>query len=273
MDNKITIAVAVMIVAIAIAIGGSPAVVGASSGQGEIQVTPSDISLEEEESETIEIIYDTQSGEPPSNLEFRLEQADPEVIDVVDYELGEHINQEFADQTIVTDSAFRFGQLINQDQIDSNEFTVVTITIELEDGVDEGDVTDLTFNEVSVSNTENPNTVGGTAEAAEETQEKVEITDATLSPSKINDSEVTHKLDVEVSDISTDGGKDEFTITLPSDVAVEDITEASVDGGFDDDPTVSSGGNSITFSVNPENDSTDAKNISVKIYIQLSPEE
>jgi len=272
MNNKITIAVAVMVIALAGAIGGPLSVVGQSTEGGEMQVTPSEVLVEEGETQQIEITYDTQSGEPPSDLEFRLEQSEPELIDVVDYELGEHINQEIGDQTIVTDSAFRFGQPIDENQIESDEFTVATITIELEDGVDQGDVTNLTFNEVSVFNVKNPSTIGGTVEAAEETQETVEITDATLSPSEINDSEVTHTLDVEVSDISTDGGTDKFTVALPDDVAAGDITETSVDGGFDHDPTVTPDGNKITFSVNPENVDTDATDISVEIDMYLSPE-
>lgn len=275
MYDKFTIATAVVIAAVISVMIGPLGVAGESTG--EVRLTPTETSLEDGESQKIDIIYDTQSGESPSSLEFRLEH-DPEVIKVTNSKLGEHVNSR-GGSDIIDPDAFRFGYLINQDQIESDEFTVATITVELEDGVDQGDKTDLTFSEVTAG-TQGLETTGGSIKAIEGTPETVEITNAALSPSEINDSEMIHTLDLAVSDVSADGKDDEFTITLPSDVEVRDITKTTVtEQGTDtevpltnEDPANDpSPENTISFKIDPRNSDIESTDMSIKLNMKLSP--
>jgi len=280
MKNKIVFITIVVMVALGGVMTGSLTVVGQSSA-AEMYLTPSDISLDEGESETIDIKYDSGSGESPSSLEFRLEH-NPQVITVTDYELGEHVNNQ-GGSVIIDPDAFRFGHQIDQDQIESDEFTVATITVELKDGVDQGDETDLIFNEVTAFGTQNPETSRGIVTATEGTPEAVGIDNPTLEPSEVNESSVTHTLKFDLNDVSADGGEsgeDVVTIKLPNDVAIEDITETTVteqetgdevELASNDPADESNLGNEITFAVNPESDNTDIKDLSVKINIILSP--
>jgi len=89
-----------------------------------------------------------------------------------------------------------------------------------------------------------------------------------------------HTLDLAVSDVSADGKDDEFTITLPSDVEVRDITKTTVtEQGTDtevpltnEDPANDpSPENTISFKIDPGNSDIESTDMSIKLNMKLSP--
>ena len=106
----------------------------------------------------------------------------------------------------------------------------------------------------------------------------VEIQDSpTLSPTPIDSTPSEHTLNFDVANVSADNETDEFTVTLPEEVTVEDITETTVtDAGGNpikvpDDPAEENDpGREIKFTVNPDSEETAVKTLTVEVTMELS---
>ena len=264
----------------------SVGVVGGASA-GEVRVEPGEVSLQEGEQQTIEITYDSLSAPNPEGMEFVLEY-DPDVITVIDSSPGAYFSGGIGGDFNNSPGEVRFG-IAKDDPVSQDSGTVATISIELADGVYKGDTTDITFtNAISFvgDNTRTPETIGGTVEAAEETEETpqnpvdydVQIVDPTISKSSVGSSPSDHTLRFDVVNVSSDSNIDEFSVKLPDNVVVEDITETTVlkrgttesvalEGS--DPATDPSPGNEISFAVNPIG-SAETQALTVEIDIRLS---
>lgn len=106
----------------------------------------------------------------------------------------------------------------------------------------------------------------------------VEIQDSpTISPTPIDSTLSEHTLNFTVANISADNEADNFTVTLPEEVTVEDIVETNVtdangepiavsdDPAEDDDP-----GRELKFAVNPNSQETAVKALTVEVKMELS---
>lgn len=261
--------------------------VAGGASAGEVRVAPGEVSLQGGEQQTIEINYDSLSSPNPEGMEFAIEY-DPDVITVTEVSEGAYFSGGFGSPT-TSPGEVRFG-IAKDDPVSQDSGTVATITIELADGVDEGDTTDITFTSVTAVGVEGtPETIDGTVEAAEGTEETpqnpvdydVQIVDPTISKSSVGSSPSDHTLQFDVINVSSDNNIDSFTVKLPDNVVVEDITETTVvkrgttepvalEGG--DPATDPSPGNEINFAVNPIGASeTQALTVEVNMRLSAAP--
>jgi hypothetical protein len=97
----------------------------------------------------------------------------------------------------------------------------------------------------------------------------VQLTNATISPTEVATDGSTHTLSFDVSNLSTDDQPDNFTITLPNNLTVDNanIEEA---GGLS--PDIRTSDNPITFSVDPVSPIQNPVNIRVELTLSQSSE-
>ena len=86
-----------------------------------------------------------------------------------------------------------------------------------------------------------------------------------------------HRLKFDVANVSADNKTDEFTVTLPDKVTVNDITETTVtdaDGETvevpDDPADADNPGREIKFTVDPDSEETEVKTLTVEVTMKLS---
>jgi len=94
----------------------------------------------------------------------------------------------------------------------------------------------------------------------------VEIVDANLDPSTVNDSQNTHTLSFRARGISSDDEKDSFEIIFPESVTLEDYSDVNINGMS---PDIKRENNMLKFTVNPD-DENQVKNIPVEMNVTLS---
>lgn len=281
-DNKISIAALLVSIAFVSIILTPHSVTGASS-TGEIRLEPSDVSLSKGEARTIAIKYDSRSAANPTGIEFVIEY-NPEVISIVSTSEGGYITGGGGSGVVTRTGKIGYGR---NGEVNRDNGTVATVTIKLANGVSQGATTDLTFTKARTIGTDSaPQRVDGTVEAAESTPESpqntpnynVQIVDPTLSPTTVTDASGTHTLRFNATEVSADNERDNFTVTLPDSVAVEDVTNTTITtaGGETvslvgtDPATLSDPGNELTFAVNPIA-ATDTQTLTVEIKLTLSP--
>lgn len=258
--------------------------VAGGASAGEVRVAPGEVSLQNGEQQTIEINYDSLSSPNPEGMEFAI-AYDPDVITVTDVSEGAYFSGGFGSPT-TSPGEVRFG-IAKDDPVSQDSGTVATITIELADGVDEGDATDIAFTSVTAVGVEGtPETIDGTVEAAEGTEETpqnpvdydVQIVDPTISKSSIGSSPSDHTLQFDVINVSSDNNIDDFTVELPDDAVVENITETTVVKRGTTEPVALEGsdpatdpspGNEINFAVNPIG-SSETQALTVEVDMRLS---
>jgi hypothetical protein len=97
---------------------------------------------------------------------------------------------------------------------------------------------------------------------------EVEVRNVELSPQNIDDTTEIHVLTFDVVNLSADGGKDNFTISLPNSINVEHVTITKA-SGLDPAPADPFPQNQITFTVNPESSIQNPINMAVEL--KLSP--
>lgn len=283
MENKQTIVALLVTILFAGIILSSFNVAGQSSA-GEIRVDPGEVSLQEGESKTLEINYDSLSTANPEGIEFVVEY-DPDVITVTDVSEGEYLSGGFGSKNI-SSGRVGFGRT-KSGPVNQDSGTVATITIELADGVSQGDKTNITFTSVTSIGVEGtPETIDGTVEAADDTEEEqkyppeynVQIEETKISKTTVDNSKSNHTLTFNVRNVSTDGKSDNFTVKIPDQVTVEDITKTTVtERGTNnaveltgDDPTEDpTPGNKINFAVNPSTVS-EPQDLRVEVIMELS---
>lgn len=266
---------------------GSFTVAGESS-TGEIRVDPGQTQLDADESKNIDIKYDTLSAANPEGIEVVIEY-DPNVIAATEVNRGGYGDNSdiFADNSSVP-GRVKIGLVKSQsgESFSDDKGTVATVAIELADGVNQSDTTNITFTDVEVIGGSTPETINGTVEAAEGNQKtpqdgsepNVQIVNPTLSDSTIDSSPSEYTLSFDAVNVSSDGDDDVFTVRLPDNVTVESINKTEVikkESGEiveivgDDPATNSNPGNKISFTVAPEAD-TKTQTLSIEVEMKLS---
>ena len=265
----------------------SVGVVGAASA-GEVRVTPGELSLQDGDQQTIKISYDSLSTPNPEGMEFAFEY-DPDVINVIDRSPGAYFSGGIGGNFNNSPGEVRFG-IAKDDPVGPDAGTVATITIELADGVEQGDTTPISFTSVDTVGVDGtPETIDGSVEAAERTEAApenpveydVEIDDPTLSPdSPVGSAPSEYTLSFDVVNVSAnnDPDPDRFTVTMPEKVTVAEITNTTVVERGTDEPVELVGsdpatdpdpGNEINFAVDPIGPS-ETQALSVTVELRLS---
>lgn len=260
-------------------------VAGQSAGEMRVDLASGETELEQGETKTIEINYTAPAGQTPDTVGFDMEY-DPDVLSITkeDINSGGYIDNSISNKNIsnavVEFTEFSFDP--DNPSVNPSE-PVATIEIELAEGVDEGNQTDLEFTDVTIfpEDIGTPETVNKTITAASGTQAtpnyNVEIQNPTLSQTPVDETPSDHALNFDVVNVSADDQADNFTVTLPEEVTVEDITETTVtdmagkpiavsdDPANDDNP-----GRELNFTVNPSTDETAVKTLTVEVKMELS---
>jgi len=260
-------------------------VTGQSAGEMRVNVASGETELEQGETKTVEINYQAPAGQTPDTVGFDLEY-DPSVLSITreNVNSGGYIDNSISNKN-VSNGVVEFTEFsFDPDNPSVNPgVPVATIEIELADGVDEGNQTDLEFSDVTLfpEDIGTPETIGTTITAASGTQTtpdyNVEIRNPTLSQTPIDGTPSEHTLNFNVANVSADNETDEFTVTLPEEVTVEDITETTVtDAGGNpievaDDPAEENApGRELKFTVNPDSEETAVKTLTVEVTMELS---
>ena len=103
---------------------------------------------------------------------------------------------------------------------------------------------------------------------SEEIGENVQLSNITINPDTINNSDQLHTLTFDVENLSTDGEADEFSIEIPQTVAINSVSSVTADELEDPDHKIT--GNTIKFSLKPA-DNTELDRVEMNVKMSLSP--
>lgn len=300
LDNKRTIGVWFVLVLIIGMLLCIPPVAGQPS-DGEISVNPSQVSLDEGESQTIAVEFQSSSDLNPTSAEYNIEY-DEDVISVTSQNQGGYLGGDVIDKDI---SAGTIGYGESSGNTDGKDGgTISTITIEPASGANASETTVIKFTNVVIGEVSDEVTVlsvtktDGSVEITEDIPEKSndgsndgsdneEPSNETGGEVQIKSPEIgglpvsantasSHDLNFEVENISADGEVDNFDLTLPEEVTVEDITSTSVTDSTDNNVELvgtnpaaeSNPDREVEFSVDPEGGGT--RTLSVEVAMELS---
>jgi hypothetical protein len=260
--------------------GQSTGVIQAGSDSGELM-------LEESESRIIEITYASPANGNPTVIGFTA-KYNPDVVSVTNVNNGEYITPGFTVAESLRDDSVVFDRVQSDGEpVEKDEGTVATITVELADGVNKGETTNIEFTRVDVKPDKlgEPEKINKTITAAEGTEDTpqnspnydVEIRNPTISGKAIGETPSEQTLSFDVANISTDNKKDNFAVTIPNNVSVKDVSKTTVTDASDNKVTVSNDpadednpGRELKFTVNPYSEETKVKTLSVKVEMELS---
>jgi len=111
----------------------------------------------------------------------------------------------------------------------------------------------------------NPNE---TDETNETTASNITISNVSLEPDTVGNDQDEHTLSFDVSNVSTDGNADKFSISIPERVTIENVEDVRINNS-EYDPNATPTNNTIEFSVNPSN-ATHPENLSIQLDLRLS---
>jgi hypothetical protein len=141
----------------------------AQEADGEIAVSPSEISIEQQESETIRVTYERLSNATPQGVQYTL-TYNPDVIAVVDQKQGSYLGGNDFLNDISTPGEIRYAEVIlDQEGVEKSSGTVATITIEPANELENAATTELEFTTAKASEAETEFVItatNGTVEAA-----------------------------------------------------------------------------------------------------------
>jgi len=170
--SKFTIAILAAVSVLVIV--GSLTVAGQSTaGEIRVDLDAGESELEAGESKTIPITYQSPATGNPDTVGFNLEY-NPDMINVTDVSSGGYISPSVVSTNISEGYIGYTAFETTGEPVDAEAGTVATITIELADGVDKGDQTDIKFTDVSIRPADLgiPETFNQTITAAEGTEIK-----------------------------------------------------------------------------------------------------
>ncbi len=160
---------------------------------------------------------------------------------------------------------------------------VATIDFTPADGADIGDEADLKLTNVLIKpdSLGTPQTVDKTitiTEGAQNTPDyNVKIQNPTLSQTPVDETPSDHTLNFDVVNVSADDEPDNFTVTLPKEVTVENIVSTTVTDASEkridvsDDPAdADNPGRELKFAVDPTSQATAIKTLTVEVEMELS---
>jgi len=99
----------------------------------------------------------------------------------------------------------------------------------------------------------------------------VTLSNVDISPASVTTQQSKHTLTFDAVNISADGQSDNFSVTTPQQVDLASVDSVEI-GTSGTDPTVTTSGNTITFSVNPEGPATTA-DLNISVDMTLSAKE
>ena len=205
---------------------GAPSV-SAQSPDGEIAVSPTDVSLEQGESETIAVTYERLSDATPQGIEYTL-TYDSDVITVTDQEQGSYLGGRALVNNISTPGEVEYLEAIfDGEGVEATNGTVATITVEAASDVDDGAATSLELT---------------TAKASEgSTEFTITTTDGTIDaevPSQADDPTDNDSDNEENEDDESDSGETtEEDTNSEATTGDESDSEATTDENTDSDET------------------------------------
>jgi len=147
--SRLPITVLVITVLLAVSIGATG--VSAQTADGEVAVSPTEVSLEQGESQTIAITYNRESDATPQGIEYAL-AYDPAIISVTDQEQGSYLGGTAFVNNVSTSGEVEYVEaILDGDGVETASGTVATITIEAANDVDAGATTTLEFTTAKAS--------------------------------------------------------------------------------------------------------------------------
>ena len=149
------------VIVILLAITGMPIASAQVPTIGEVKITPDNVSLEGDTSETVNITYEDPT-EPPQGIAYTL-RYDPDVIEVTNQEKGPYLGGGIDNSDISTPGEVEYVEVIFEEgDVDENNNTVSTITIEPVCGLSGGETTDLEFTSVEAADSDVEYTIAAT---------------------------------------------------------------------------------------------------------------
>ena len=201
--------------------------VSAQSPDGEIAVSPTEVSLTQGESQTIAVTYERVSNATPQGIEYTL-TYDPTVISVTDQEQGSYLGGEALINNVSTPGEVEYAEVrFDGESVETTNGTVATITVEAASDVDDGATTSLELT---------------TAKASEgSTKFTITTTDGTVDaevPSQADDPTDNDSDSEENANDESDGGETtEEDADSEATTGDESDSEATTDENTDSDET------------------------------------
>jgi hypothetical protein len=286
MSSNKTVSVILLAAAVLLSMLVGPIAVRGQQDAGEIRVEfdSGKTELEQGNSETIEIYYQSSGSDTPNTVEFDL-AYDQNVlsIDNSSVKQGGYLNG-ISSVNVSDGTVTYFDFTIPENPTVNPDEPVATIEIESAEGADVDDQTTLEFTDVLIKpdSIRTPETVNKTVTIAKGEKNTpnynvgIEGT-PTLSPPSVDSTPSDHTLNFDVVNVSADDEPDNFTVTLPEKVTIEDITNTTVtdtsgkpiavsdDPADDDNP-----GRELKFAVDPNSQETAVKTLTVEVEMELS---
>lgn len=219
--------------------------VSAASADGELAVSPTEITLEEGDSAEIAVTYERLSDATPQGIEYTL-TYDPAVISVIEQEQRPYLGgNEFVNNVSTPGEVEYLEARLDDERVETPEGTVATITVEPASDVDDGATTNLNFTTAGASEGDTTFTITTTngtieAESAAETDDSTtddsQLSGPTDDESDADDSDTNDQLDDSpADDHDSVTGDDSTTETEETDTEPTDDREPPADDASDDD--------------------------------------
>jgi len=125
--------------------------VSAQSSDGEVAVSPTDVSLSQGESQTIAVTYERESNATPQGIEYTL-TYDPAVISVTDQAQGSYLGGTALINNVSTPGEVEYAEVaLDGDGAEAASGTIAEVTIEAASDVDNRATTTLEFTTAKAS--------------------------------------------------------------------------------------------------------------------------
>ena len=147
--RKSAIILFIMLLTIGVATGAATG--STQSADGEIAVSPAELSLEQGESEEIAITYERLSDATPQGIEYTI-SYDSDMISVVDQEQGSYLDGNAFVNNVSTPGEIEYAEaILGEDGVETVNGTVATITVEAASNIDGETTTSLEFTTAKAS--------------------------------------------------------------------------------------------------------------------------
>jgi hypothetical protein len=249
-----------VLIAVVLLFGGTMCAtsVSAQSADGEIAVSPTEVSVTQGESQTIAVTYERVSDATPQGIEYTV-AYDPAVISVTNQEQGSYLGGDALINNVSSPGEVEYAEVaLDGDSVETTNGTVATITVEAASDVDDGATTPLEFTTAKASEGSTEFTItttNGTVEAEVPTQEEGSTdtdSDGEETTDEDADSEETTEKNADseetTDDTENDGNRTEDVDNATSEN--ETRTEAELNETADTETS------SSTTSEQPANDSS-----------------
>lgn len=147
--TRLPVTVFVITVLLGVAVGVTG--VSAQTVDAEVAVSPTEISLEEGESQTIAVTYERESDATPQGIEYTL-TYDHDVISVTDQEQGAYLGGTAFVNNFSTPGEVEYAEaILDGDGVETANGTVAIITVEAANDIDDETTTQFEFTTAKAS--------------------------------------------------------------------------------------------------------------------------